>query len=132
MTTQIEDLVGLTEIAERCNVSKNVASGWTRKHTWPQIKHKLAMGPMWDWNEVQDHLYGARKLVVTDGSGKLSLTVNRGSCPHCGSTATPIEKSLTLRWASNAGCYLSYEWSCDDVEDHRGQQPVYRLSKEEA
>lgn len=76
MTTSITDLVGLTEIAERCNVNKNVASGWTRKHTFPEIKLKLAMGPMWDWNEVQQHLYGSPQAQRNDIL-----------CAHCGGNA---------------------------------------------
>lgn len=112
-TTQIADLVGLTEIAERCNVSKNVASGWTRKHTFPEIKLKLAMGPMWDWNEVQAHLYGTVKVTVTDETGKLSLTIKPQDCPTCadGTKQTPQPGTLRLRWTEERGCYLSYEWS---------------------
>jgi predicted DNA-binding transcriptional regulator AlpA len=53
MTTQIADLVGLTEIAETYGVTKNVASGWTRKHHFPQPVHTLRMGPMWDRTQVE-------------------------------------------------------------------------------
>lgn len=54
--TKIADLVGLAEIAERCSVNRNVASGWTRKHNFPRPKHQLRMGPMWDWTEIQDYV----------------------------------------------------------------------------
>lgn len=56
MTTQIADLIGLTEIAERYGVSKNTANGWVRKDNFPAPKHTLRMGPMWDKNEIDRYL----------------------------------------------------------------------------
>jgi hypothetical protein len=52
MTTQIADLVGLTEIAEMYGVDKNTANGWRRSPRFPSPVLHLAMGPAWDRNQV--------------------------------------------------------------------------------
>jgi hypothetical protein len=52
MTTQIADLIGLSEIAELFGVDKNVANGWRQRHDFPRPVHKLRMGPLWDKQEV--------------------------------------------------------------------------------
>lgn len=108
MTTRIADLVGLTEIAERCNVTKNVASGWTRKHTFPSIKHKLAMGPMWDWNEVQQHLYGAQKMEIKLLGGSLLAYVPQSACMMCDSTDIVVLPGAEIR---HDGQKVSVEFS---------------------
>jgi predicted DNA-binding transcriptional regulator AlpA len=75
MTTQIADLIGLTEIAEMYGVTKNVASGWTRKHDFPNPVHTLRMGPMWDQHKVR-----AWKTPELSPLGKVTTV----SCQHCG------------------------------------------------
>jgi hypothetical protein len=50
--TKIADLVGLSEIAEMYGVDTNTANGWRRRKDFPQIKHQLRMGPMWDREEI--------------------------------------------------------------------------------
>lgn len=52
MTTQIEDLVGLTEIAEMYGVHKQTVNGWRRNSDFPIAKLVRAMGPLWDRNEL--------------------------------------------------------------------------------
>lgn len=111
-TTQIADLVGLTEIAERCNVSKNVASGWTRKHTFPEIKLKLAMGPMWDWNEVQAHLYGVSKMEVRLLDGAMFAYVPRSACMHCDSTDIRILPGAEIRIDSQR-TWVEFTYHCN-------------------
>jgi hypothetical protein len=103
MTTQIENLVGLTEIADRCNVSKNVASGWTRKHTFPEIKLKLAMGPMWDWDEVRAHLYGDERpqrhyILCAHCSGNAFLEAEPHGYEKTGGRITCADCNLVSRF----------------------------------
>jgi predicted DNA-binding transcriptional regulator AlpA len=86
MTTQIADLVGLTEIAEMYGVTKNVASGWTRKHTFPRPVHTLRMGPMWDRKQV-------RSWRATDPALEHEYHV---SCLHCGAD----EDSSAIAWGT--------------------------------
>lgn len=50
MTTQ--RLLGLAEISELYGVSKNTANSWTRQHDFPNPIVKLAMGPVWDHDQV--------------------------------------------------------------------------------
>lgn len=89
--TKIADLVGLAEISERRNVSRNVASGWTRKHDFPRPKHQLRMGPMWDWNEVQAHLDGVRKIQIPLLGGAMIATIEDPECVCCGSFGVQIQ-----------------------------------------
>lgn len=56
MTTLVSDLIGLTEIADLYKVTKNTANGWTKRPDFPEPKHRLAMGPMWDKGEVAQWL----------------------------------------------------------------------------
>ena len=56
MTTLVSDLIGLTEIADLYQVTKNTANGWTKRPDFPEPKHRLAMGPMWDKGEVAQWL----------------------------------------------------------------------------
>lgn len=126
MTTQIADLVGLTEIAERCDVTKNVASGWTRKHTFPAIKHKLAMGPMWDWKEVQEHLYGQQKLKIELYGGGLFAYVKATPCMMCDSTDLTILPGSVLN-----GHWVEFTYYCNACQCSVERAVDVDLSKEE-
>jgi hypothetical protein len=46
------NLLGLAEIAELYGVNKNIASGWTRRHDFPQPCTVLRMGPVWLLEEL--------------------------------------------------------------------------------
>jgi hypothetical protein len=115
MTTRIEDLVGLTEIAERCNVTKNVASGWTRKHTFPAIKHKLAMGPMWDWNEVQAHLFGMPKMEIKLLDGAMWAYVTKAPCMHCESRDISALPGAELRLDGD-DTWVEFTYHCNNCQ----------------
>lgn len=45
-------LLGLAEIADLYGISKTSANAWTRRHDFPNPITKLAMGPVWDQDEV--------------------------------------------------------------------------------
>lgn len=48
------DLVGITEIAKRCNVNRSAVSNWTvRDEYFPSPVVTLAMGSVWDWKRVE-------------------------------------------------------------------------------
>lgn len=100
MTTQIADLVGLAEIADRCQVNKNVASGWTRKHDFPQVKHKLAMGPMWDWTEVSAYV-GSRFTHRQE----VPLV-----CTHCGQEGAHTARDAVA--GGGTGALISFDMYC--------------------
>jgi len=70
--TKVADLIGLGEIADLYGISKNVASGWTRKHDFPRPAKTFRMGPVWDQNDVL-----AWKPVVP-------VREYRPTCIHCG------------------------------------------------
>jgi hypothetical protein len=129
MTTQIEDLVGLTEIAERCNVSKNVASGWTRKHTFPEIKHKLAMGPMWDWKEVQAYLFPTPKVEVRILKGDAFAYAPKSPCDGCGSEDVRIEGDGELKITATSA-WVEYVLHCNVCTREFDRE--LELKKEEA
>lgn len=112
MTTSIADLVGLTEIADRYGVNKNVASGWTRKPGFPEPELKLAMGQMWDWRKVQDHLDPHPITKITDETGKLTLTVRTPNCSKCNILADPVPDTLRMRWTPERGCQVEFDWKC--------------------
>jgi hypothetical protein len=92
--TKLADLIGLTEIAEMYSVTKNVASGWTRKDTFPPPAVQLRMGPAWD-----------RKKVIEWRQKDPTLEHEyHVSCVHCGSDADDgllawelIERDVTGR-----------------------------------
>ena len=49
-----DDLVGLTEIAQRAGVQKPAVSMWrTRHETFPPPAAELATGPVWFWEPVR-------------------------------------------------------------------------------
>lgn len=52
MTTQLADLIGLSELGDLFGVSKDTANGWRRRGDFPKPVLELRMGPMWDRNEV--------------------------------------------------------------------------------
>lgn len=131
MTTQIADLVGLTEIAERCKVNKNVASGWTRKHDFPRPKHKLAMGPMWDWNEVEDWLFpgGKPQLEIKLLSGAMFAYVPKRWCMHCESTNISVLPGAELR-IDGDNTLVEFTYRCNDCKAEVDRSES--LTKEEA
>jgi hypothetical protein len=49
------DLVGVTEIAKRAGVASiNVVYMWRKRHTsFPPPLLELAMGPIWQWRDVE-------------------------------------------------------------------------------
>ena len=53
-TTNAYDLVGLTEIAQRTNRGRtSVHNLVTRRADFPEPVARLAMGPVWIWDEVK-------------------------------------------------------------------------------
>jgi hypothetical protein len=104
MTTQIEDLVGLTEIAEIYGVHKQTVNGWRRNSDFPAAKLVRAMGPLWDRNELAAWKRPPR--LARPGDGKcLDLC-----CAWCGSkkfdsfTLTALESTAVNSPAFVADC----------------------------
>jgi chromosome partitioning protein len=51
--TEISDLVGLSEVADRLGVSKQVIANWRqRQESFPQPIANLKSGPVWQWAEI--------------------------------------------------------------------------------
>jgi len=54
MSTITIDLVGLSEIAERTHRKRtSVHNLATRRADFPEPVARLAMGPVWDWEDVK-------------------------------------------------------------------------------
>ena len=71
------ELVGLTEIAQRAGVQKPVVSMWrTRYETFPRPAALLATGPVWFWEPVKEWLETTGRQ--TD-AGWTRAEVNRAS-----------------------------------------------------
>lgn len=47
------DPVGLAEIAERLGVQPNTAHAWNKRGLLPEPRWRLAIGPVWDWRDVE-------------------------------------------------------------------------------
>lgn len=48
------DVVGVTEIAERAGVKANTVHKWRHRYvTFPRPFAELAQGPVWDWAKVE-------------------------------------------------------------------------------
>lgn len=50
----INDIVGLAEIAERCETTARAVWNWTRRYTFPKALVRVSNTPIWDWNEVKE------------------------------------------------------------------------------
>jgi predicted DNA-binding transcriptional regulator AlpA len=48
-----QDLVGVTEIAQRYGVAQNSAWRWTRRADFPPPTARLARGPLWARTDVE-------------------------------------------------------------------------------
>lgn len=115
MTTP--ELLGLAEIADLYGVSKNSANAWTRRHDFPQPITKLAMGPVWNrdqvvaWRRPVDQ-YEAK---VTSPSGQVVATYyDRARCQTCEVNNTePVQGTL---WTDDEG-QLRFVVQC--TEGHR-------------
>jgi hypothetical protein len=86
--TKIEDLVGLTEIAELYGVHKQTVNGWRRNSDFPAPVLVRAMGPLWDRSKLVEWKRPPR--YPRDGDG-MYFDV---PCSWCGSKKFD---SLTLR-----------------------------------
>lgn len=54
MKVDPSDLVGVTEIAKRCNVRLSAVSNWTVRHEdFPKPVVELSFGKLWVWPQVQ-------------------------------------------------------------------------------
>lgn len=49
----INDIVGLSEIADRCDTTARAVWNWTRRYTFPKPFVRISNTPLWDWNEVK-------------------------------------------------------------------------------
>lgn len=48
------DLLGVTEIAERAGVKLDTVQKWRQRHLdFPKPVAELAMGPVWEWSDVE-------------------------------------------------------------------------------
>ena len=65
MTRQDEELVGIKEIADRANRSKQAVWGWTRySHmNFPKPVATLAQGNVWRWGDVRRWLEERERVV---------------------------------------------------------------------
>lgn len=56
------DLVGIAEIADRAHVKPNTVSVWRKRHaaTFPRPAAELAVGPVWEWRDVEAWLASPR------------------------------------------------------------------------
>ena len=101
-------LLGMTEMAELYGVSRQTATGWRRQTNFPKPIAELAMGPVWDledlkaWRTPPFARPGDHRLVVlacawcssenldvyslrvTDP--QTALIVSEYDCDHCGET----------------------------------------------
>lgn len=56
------DPVGITELAQRAGVKPTTVHKWRERHDdFPSPVVELAMGPLWDWGEVEQWLAVERK-----------------------------------------------------------------------
>jgi len=46
-------LVGITEIAERLEVSKGTVHKWRHRNLLPPADYHLAGGPVWEWATIE-------------------------------------------------------------------------------
>lgn len=53
-TIALDDIVGLAEIAERCNTSPRAVWNWTRRYSFPEPFTRISNTPLWDWNTVKE------------------------------------------------------------------------------
>ena len=89
--TQLPDLVGITEIAEMYGVHKQTVNGWRRNSTFPTPWRVLAMGPVWDRNDLvawrrPDN--GDYRLLQEDAVGV--------PCAHCkGQTRSMVDGDVS-------------------------------------
>jgi hypothetical protein len=85
MTTTIEDLIGLTEMANLLNLTKNQANALRQKPGFPTPKIKLAMGPAWDKREVLAYAGEAGALEVRLLDGAMFARIRNAGCMMCDS-----------------------------------------------
>ena len=58
-----DDPVGVAEIARRAGTSPGMVRNWRRRHAdFPIPLAELAMGPVWDWPEVEAWLAKPRPM----------------------------------------------------------------------
>ena len=103
-------LLGMTELAELYGVSRQTATGWRRQTDFPKPIADLAMGPVWDLEDLKawrmpPHSrpdYGRRSTFgcawcdskVIDGQSLQVIPADFGiieaqyDCNHCGETTT--------------------------------------------
>lgn len=59
----VAELVGISDIAQRCEVSAAAVSMWRKRYeTFPEPVHQLRMGPLFLWPQVDawhDARYGS-------------------------------------------------------------------------
>jgi hypothetical protein len=85
MTTTIEDLIGLTEMANLLNLTKNQANAMRQKPGFPTPKIKFAMGPAWDRREVLEYAGKEGALEVRLIDGAMFANIRNTGCMQCNS-----------------------------------------------
>ena len=83
--TDINSLVGLSELAELLDLTKNQANAMRQRPGFPTPKVKFAMGPAWDKNEVLSYVgkEGALEIKLLDGA--MFARVRNSGCFQCDS-----------------------------------------------
>lgn len=54
-TVNLDNLLGLAEIAERFQVPYSTALSWTRNRAFPAPVKEFKMGPAWLYDDVADY-----------------------------------------------------------------------------
>lgn len=62
-----EEIVGVSEIADRLGVSSSVVHDWQRRYEgFPTPLRRLRMGLLWHWPEVEEWAQATGRLAVDD------------------------------------------------------------------
>jgi hypothetical protein len=94
MTTP--QLLGLAEVAELYSISKNSANAWVRRHDFPAPVAKLAMGPVWDREQVLAWRRPVTETWVSSKDGRLKFAAPESRCEKCGGVRTLIDDTLQV------------------------------------
>ena len=100
MTTTIEDLIGLTEMANLLNLTKNEANAIRQRPGFPTPKLKFAMGPAWDKLEV---------LAYVNPKFKHRQEVPL-VCTHCGREGAHMGRNAVT--GGGTGALASFDLIC--------------------
>ena len=124
-------LLGMTEMAELYGVSRQTATGWRRQTNFPKPIADLAMGPVWD---LEDLKAWREPPHVRPSEGRL-VDLHCAWCGECALdqySVRPIGPAVRTVLHLAADCNLCGETTSIMFGPHKNPSLVLETSREES